>query len=118
MIYQIAYTSAAARTISDEDFQQILASARRNNPREGLTGMLTFAGGSFLQVLEGEKDAVERTPAPRTAPLGFPAIWFGRYEAIAAEFAYTIDADDAASVRDEADLLGLIADTLEQQSAA
>ncbi len=60
MIYQIAYTSAAARNITDDDFKTILASARRNNPREGLTGMLTFAGGSFLQVLEGERDAVER----------------------------------------------------------
>jgi len=60
MTYQIAYTSAAARDMSDKDIEDILAAARRNNPREGLTGQLTYADGSFLQVLEGDKDAVER----------------------------------------------------------
>jgi hypothetical protein len=39
----------------------ILASAVRHNTAAGITGMLLYAGGNFLQVLEGEADAVHAT---------------------------------------------------------
>ena len=35
--------------------------SRRNNIRDGITGMLLFEDGTFLQVLEGEEEAVDRT---------------------------------------------------------
>lgn len=41
--------------------REILASSRRNNPRDGVTGALMFNGGGFAQVLEGPREAVERT---------------------------------------------------------
>ena len=43
------------------EVRQILASSRRNNPRAGVTGALMFNGGCFAQVLEGPREAVERT---------------------------------------------------------
>jgi hypothetical protein len=41
----------------------ILASAVRHNAENGITGMLLYARGNFLQVLEGEPAAVEATYA-------------------------------------------------------
>ena len=43
------------------EVRRILASSRRNNPRAGVTGALMFNGGCFAQVLEGPREAVERT---------------------------------------------------------
>lgn len=40
--------------------QNILQSARRNNPSAGLTGVLVHGGGLFMQVLEGPEQAVLR----------------------------------------------------------
>lgn len=37
----------------------ILATSRRNNARDGITGGLLFSEGCFAQVLEGPLDAVE-----------------------------------------------------------
>ncbi len=38
----------------------ILASARRNNARHGVTGALIFSDGCFAQVLEGTREDVEQ----------------------------------------------------------
>ena len=47
---------------SDESLlHDILSSARRNNQRDQITGMLLYCNGRFLQILEGSKDAVSRT---------------------------------------------------------
>ena len=43
------------------EIRQILASARANNSRRGITGALLFSGQCFAQVLEGPLDAVEAT---------------------------------------------------------
>lgn len=42
------------------DIRSILATSRRNNSRDGITGGLLFSEGCFAQVLEGPLDAVER----------------------------------------------------------
>ena len=39
----------------------IVASAVRNNQKNGVTGMLLYADGNFLQVIEGESAAVQET---------------------------------------------------------
>ena len=41
------------------DIRSILATSRRNNARDGITGGLLFSEGCFAQVLEGPLDAVE-----------------------------------------------------------
>jgi hypothetical protein len=53
------YASAGSRDFSHEELGALLASARENNARLGLTGMLLYAEGSFFQVLEGQADAVD-----------------------------------------------------------
>ncbi len=56
---QLIYASAATVDFSSDDLQQLLRVARENNESLGISGMLLFHEGSFLQVLEGEeKDVV------------------------------------------------------------
>jgi hypothetical protein len=54
----LTYTSWARPSISDADIEAILHSARTNNPLDGLTGVLIFNGGAFMQILEGSEQAV------------------------------------------------------------
>lgn len=58
-LVQIVYTSAATCAISNKDLTQILDVARRNNHSVNVSGILVFSEGSFLQVLEGPRIAVE-----------------------------------------------------------
>jgi Sensors of blue-light using FAD len=55
---QIVYTSTANQEFSSADLERLLAGARRRNKTVGVTGMLVFHDGIFLQALEGEKRAV------------------------------------------------------------
>lgn len=60
MVYQLIYASIASASFNREDLSDILAKAQHNNQRDNLTGILVFAGTSFLQVLEGERETVLR----------------------------------------------------------
>jgi FAD-dependent sensor of blue light len=55
---EIVYTSAAAEHFSEEQLIELLRKSRINNTRLGITGMLLYKNGEFMQVLEGEEDAV------------------------------------------------------------
>jgi len=55
---QIIYASAASKKISPEELQKILVGARLNNSRLGISGMLLYDAGSFLQALEGPEAVV------------------------------------------------------------
>lgn len=55
------YRSKARSDISDADIDAILGSSRRHNEDAGITGMLLFGSGYFVQVIEGTGPAVERT---------------------------------------------------------
>jgi hypothetical protein len=57
---RIFYLSHATNLISDEQVQDILATAHRNNPGLGVTGVLVYMGGMFAQVLEGPEAAILR----------------------------------------------------------
>jgi len=59
-LIRLLYCSQAAATTSAKDVQKILQSARRNNPANGLTGVLVYGGRMFMQVLEGPESAVLR----------------------------------------------------------
>ena len=56
---QYVYVSTAEQ-LPSQDVTAILESCQRNNPLQGLTGLLLYNGRNFLQVLEGEHDALER----------------------------------------------------------
>ncbi len=58
---QMIYTSEAKAKFSPVELQDLLLTARRNNDRDSITGMLLYEDGTFLQVLEGENEVVEAT---------------------------------------------------------
>ncbi len=58
-VFQLVYASAAVGELGEEDLAAILASARANNKPAGITGMLVYHEGSFLQALEGDREVVE-----------------------------------------------------------
>src|ERR1041385_1200188 len=55
---QLLYVSNTAPEISLGELDNVLTSSRRNNALLGITGLLLFIDGGFLQVLEGEERAV------------------------------------------------------------
>lgn len=58
-LIHLIYASSATRQLQEEDLVAILSKAHTNNARLGVTGMLLYRGGNFLQVLEGEEQVVE-----------------------------------------------------------
>jgi hypothetical protein len=59
MTVRVIYSSEAVGEPSPADLEAILDDARPSNEAAGITGVLVFADGVFLQVLEGERDAVD-----------------------------------------------------------
>ncbi len=58
MLVRLLYASRAANPMSEAQLSAILRSSREHNPSEGLTGLLCYSDGIFIQVLEGGRDAV------------------------------------------------------------
>lgn len=58
MLYHLLYLSSAIERFDDAALAALLELARRNNAAVGVTGMLLYADGNFIQYLEGEADAV------------------------------------------------------------
>ena len=58
MLKQIIYSSKAATPMRSDDLARILDDARRGNAARDVTGVLIHAEGVFVQVLEGEGEAL------------------------------------------------------------
>jgi signal transduction histidine kinase len=58
-VYQLVYASKAAEGFSEKDLVDILRIARKTNKELLITGALVYNKGFFLQLLEGEREAVE-----------------------------------------------------------
>ena len=58
MPFQLCYASTATREMQRADLLELLANARKHNASIGVTGLLLFQGGHFLQVLEGDAEPV------------------------------------------------------------
>ncbi len=58
-LIQLIYNSAATCAFTDQDLENLLRSARANNSRLCVTGMLLYIDGCFFQVLEGTEDVVD-----------------------------------------------------------
>jgi hypothetical protein len=58
-LINLVYGSSAKGKMPDDELVAILSKAREKNARLGVTGMLLYRGGNFLQVLEGERQVVE-----------------------------------------------------------
>lgn len=59
----IAYVSRAAAPVDSNELSALEDEARRNNRATGITGLLVFDAGHYVQVLEGPADAVDATLA-------------------------------------------------------
>jgi len=57
-VFALVYVSTATIRWSDTELNQLLEQSRRDNLIAEITGLLLFKDGNFMQVLEGEKDAV------------------------------------------------------------
>jgi hypothetical protein len=65
----IVYFSSARHRFNEIALVDLLRVARRNNERDGITGMLLYHDGNFIQAIEGPPDAVVQTFARiRTNP--------------------------------------------------
>jgi hypothetical protein len=60
MLVRLMYASRAVAAIEQEELHAILRQSKANNPAAGITGVLCYSGGIFLQVLEGGRSAVNR----------------------------------------------------------
>ncbi|WP_348946029.1 BLUF domain-containing protein [Chitinibacter sp. FCG-7] len=58
MLVRLIYASRAAGEVNAELLDALLRSSRQNNPAIGITGVLCYSAGMFVQVLEGSRSAV------------------------------------------------------------
>ena len=58
VLYHLVYVSVASRPLGEHDLLDLLESARTHNAKVGITGMLLFRDGAFMQGLEGPKKEV------------------------------------------------------------
>lgn len=61
MLETIVYVSSARKALDDEALESLLKQARALNERDGLTGVLLYHDGNFVQALEGETAPLEET---------------------------------------------------------
>ena len=57
---QMSYLSQASAPMSADQLLALLMQCRTNNTARGLTGMLLYGNGTFLQVIEGDEAVVDR----------------------------------------------------------
>ncbi len=60
-LIHLIYASVMEKACSAPDIEHILETARRRNSGDHITGFLCFANGCFLQILEGDRQAVSDT---------------------------------------------------------
>ena len=57
-MFQIVYASTAAKLFSSNELFEWIEQFRAKNARLGITGLLLYKHGAFMQALEGEEEAV------------------------------------------------------------
>ncbi|MBF4162380.1 BLUF domain-containing protein [Nocardioides acrostichi] len=60
-MYSLLYSSTATGQLGRDDLRALLDLARERNGAAGITGMLLFHEGQFMQVLEGPREQVDDT---------------------------------------------------------
>lgn len=60
-MHYILYLSVASGYLDDEELKTILSKSRPKNQKQGITGVLLYGNGRFIQMLEGERENVEKT---------------------------------------------------------
>lgn len=57
-VFYAVYSSSAVRPFSEAELEELLRRSRESNKRLGVTGMLLYKDGRFMQALEGEESVV------------------------------------------------------------
>ena len=60
MLVRLMYASRAVPAVDQEELLAIVRKSKANNPAAGITGVLCFSEGIFLQALEGGRSAVNK----------------------------------------------------------
>ena len=60
MLVRLMYASRATQAVNQEELLAILRKSKANNPSVGITGVLCFSEGIYLQALEGGRSAVNK----------------------------------------------------------
>jgi len=58
-MYYMIYLSAGTNWFDEKELNDILAISNVNNSRDGITGLLLYADGNFIQLLEGTESDVQ-----------------------------------------------------------
>ncbi|WP_280153096.1 BLUF domain-containing protein [Piscinibacter sp. XHJ-5] len=58
MLVRLIYASRAAQAVNHDTLVAVMKAARAHNASAGITGVLIFTDGVFLQLLEGGRNAV------------------------------------------------------------
>lgn len=59
-IFSLVYASDGTGPLSEQELETLLAISRTNNAKVGLTGMLLYKDGAFMQALEGDEKTVRK----------------------------------------------------------
>ncbi|WBO85454.1 BLUF domain-containing protein [Hymenobacter yonginensis] len=59
-MHRIVYLSSATGDLDEQQLKDLLLHSRRKNQARAITGLLLVSEGDILQVLEGERQAVEQ----------------------------------------------------------
>lgn len=60
-LFRLAYISTASKRFDSSELRAMLMESNARNKAAGITGMLLYKDGQFMQVLEGTADAVTET---------------------------------------------------------
>ena len=57
-MYYLIYLSSSVKPMNHDQLSTLLQQCRDNNQKNGITGMLLYQNGTFMQMLEGDKQVV------------------------------------------------------------
>jgi len=58
-LIHIVYVSIASKDLNEIDLELLLKDIRSKNKEKKITGLLLYNNGSFIQVIEGEKETIQ-----------------------------------------------------------
>ena len=61
MMFQLTYVSVASHSMSGKELDALLQHSREHNGQSGVTGLLLYNRGNFMQTLEGLQEDVVTT---------------------------------------------------------
>jgi hypothetical protein len=59
-MYYIIYSSYTSLSFTDEELRTLLVKAREKNQKVGVTGMMLYFDGKFIQLIEGDEKTVKQ----------------------------------------------------------